>query len=143
MKKHFLSTTNGYHKCELDSLGWEVTLSVMLEDPRSPCRSVLRKGDSFGNLLYDFLSTVIPMDRVRRIIEIGGGYGHLMRDFLRRDSKLEAIMIDLSPFLLAQQREMLRDFDVRFMLGDFLEMGDSVLPNIDLAGSPIPMTYHP
>ena len=133
MKEHFLSTTNGYHKHKLDSLGWEITLSVMLENPRSPCRSVLRKGDSFGNLLYDFLGTVIPMDRIRRIIEIGGGYGHLMRDFLRRNSKLEATMIDLSPFLLAQQREALRDFDVRFVPGDFLEMGDSVLSNIDLA----------
>jgi hypothetical protein len=105
----------------------------MLEEPRSPCRSVLRKGDSFGNLLYDFLSTVTPMDRVRRIIEIGGGYGHLMRDFLRRNSKLDATMIDLSPFLLAQQREVLREFDVEFIAGDFLEMSNSVLSNIDLA----------
>ncbi len=133
MKKHFLSTTNGYHKCELDSLGWEITLSVMLEEPKSPCRSVLRKGDTFGNLLYDFLDTVIPLNRLRHIIEIGGGYGFLMRDFLKRNSKLYPTMVDLSPFLLAQQREVLRKFDVQFIEGDFLEMSDSILSNIDLA----------
>ncbi len=105
----------------------------MLENPLSPCRGILRKGDTFGNLLYDFLGKVIPMDRVRRIAEIGGGYGHLMRDFLRRNSSLDITMIDLSPFLLAQQQETLRGFDVRFVLGDFLEMSDSVLSNIDLA----------
>ncbi len=133
LKKHFLSTTADYHKHGLDSLAWEVTVSVMLENPLSPCRNVLRKGDTFGNLLYDFLGTVIPLDRVRRIAEIGGGYGHLMRDFLRRGRKREATMIDLSPFLLGQQQETLRDFDVQFVLGDFLEVDDSVLSNIDLA----------
>ncbi len=132
LKRHFLSTTADYHKHGLDSLAWEVTVSVMLESPQSPCRNVLRKGDTFGNLLYDFLGTVIPLDRVRRIAEIGGGYGHLMRDFLRRGRKREATMIDLSPFLLRQQQETLRDFDVRFVLGDFLELNDSDLSNLDL-----------
>ena len=126
MKKHFLSTTDDYHKCKLDSLGWEITLSVMLENPRSPCRDVLLKGDSFGNLLYDFLVTVIPMNRIHRIIEVGGGYGYLMRDFLRRNNTLCATMIDLSPFLLAQQKETLREFAVKFVQGDFLEMKDLV-----------------
>jgi len=133
MKKHFLSTTDDYHKCRLDSLGWEITLSVMLENPRSPCRDVLLKGDSFGNLLYDFLVTVIPMDKIHGIIEVGGGYGYLMRDFLRRNNTLCATMTDLSPFLLAQQQETLREFAVKFVQGDFLEMKDSVLSDMDLA----------
>jgi hypothetical protein len=132
LKGHFISTTDGYHRHELDSLVWEITLSVMLEDPRSSCRSVLKKSSTFGNLLYDLLGTALPMDRIRRIMEIGGGYGHLMRDFLRRNDMLRATMIDLSPFLLTQQRETLREFEVQFLQGDFFEMDDQVLSNIDL-----------
>ncbi|MGA9097954.1 MAG: class I SAM-dependent methyltransferase [Methanotrichaceae archaeon] len=132
MEKHFLNTTDGYHKNDLDSLGWEVTLSLMLENPQSPCRSILKNKDSFGNLLYDFLSTIIPMNGIHCIIEIGGGYGYLMRDFLRRNNKLCATMIDLSPFLLEKQRETLRDFAVEFIQGDFFELGGSIFSNIDL-----------
>jgi hypothetical protein len=133
MKKHFLSSTDDYHEHKLDSLGWEITLSVMLENPKSPCRSVLPKGESFGNLLYDFLSTVIPMNIIHRLIEIGGGYGYLTRDFLMRNNTLDATMIDISPFLLSQQRETLRDFPVQFVRGNFLDMDDSVAFGVDLA----------
>ncbi|MDD1753925.1 MAG: class I SAM-dependent methyltransferase [Methanotrichaceae archaeon] len=132
MNGYSLNKTDGYHKYELDSLKWEITLSVMLEDPGGPCRSVLVKSDSFGNLLYDFIATVIPMDRVRYLIEIGGGYGYLMRDFLKRNKMLSATMVDLSSFLLERQRETLQEFAVKFVLGDFFEMDDSILSNIDL-----------
>lgn len=133
LKEYYLNTTEYYLEHKLDSLAWEITLSVMLEDPRSLCRTVLKKGDTFGNLLFDFLSTIIPMSRIRRLIEVGGGYGYLMRDFLRRNKELSAIMIDISPFLLAQQQETLRGFQVQFLQGDFFEMDESVLSNIDLA----------
>jgi hypothetical protein len=133
MKEYFLNLTEDYHKNKLDSLIWEITLSVMLEDPRSLCRSILKRDASFGNLLYDFLEMAVPMDRVARFIEVGGGYGHLMRDFLRRNNKLSATMIDLSPLLLAKQRETLREFEVQFIQEDFLEMDSSILSNIDLA----------
>ncbi len=132
MEKHFLNTTDGYHKNDLDSLGWEITLSLMLENPQSPCRSILKNNDSFGNLLYDFLNTIVPMNSIYHIIEIGGGYGHLMRDFLKRNNKLCATMIELSPFLLEKQRETLSDFAVEFIQGDFFEMGCSVFSNNDL-----------
>jgi hypothetical protein len=130
--RHFLSTTDDYHKHRLDSLGWEVTLSIMLENPQSPCRSILKRGDSFGNLLYDFLSSSIPMENIRNITEIGGGYGFVMRDFLRRNSRLLATMIDLSPFLLEQQRNTLKESDVHFIQEDFFEMDNSVLSGADL-----------
>lgn len=135
MKGHFLSTTDDYHKRMLDSLCWEVTLSIMLENPKSPCRDVLLKDGSFGNLLYDFLDTVIPMHKVRRIAEIGGGYGYLMRDFLRRNGMLQAAMIDLSPFLLSWQRQTLAGYAVKFLQADFLKlnMKDCILSLIDLA----------
>jgi hypothetical protein len=131
--KHYLNTTKDYHEHKLDSLVWEITLSVMLEDPRSLCRTILRKGDTFGNLLFDYLSTVVPMGRIRRLIEVGGGYGYLMRDFLRRNKELSATLIDISPVLLAQQREALRGFPVQFLQGDFFEIDESVLSKIDLA----------
>lgn len=83
LEKYFLNKTDYYHKYRLDSLGWEVTISAMLENPQSPCRSILKRGDSFGNLLYDFLSKVLPMGTINRIIEIGGGYGWLMMDFFK------------------------------------------------------------
>ena len=133
MKNYYLNTTKDYHEHELDSLVWAITLSVMLEDPRSLCRAVLRKGDTFGNLLFDFLSTVVPMGRIRRLIEVGGGYGYIMRDFLRRKKELSTTMIDISPFLLAQQQETLRGFPVQFLQEDFFQMDESVLSNIDLA----------
>lgn len=132
LERYFLNKTDYYHKYRLDSLGWEVTISAMLENPQSPCRSILKRGDSFGNLLYDFLSKVISMDAIGRIIEIGGGYGWLMRDFLRRNSKLSATLIDLSPFLIEQQRETLQEFDAKFIEGDFFEIDDSVLSGTDL-----------
>lgn len=133
MSRYFLNTTDGYHKNMLDSLGWEVTLSVMLEDERSPCRSVIRRPDTFGNLLYDFLSNVLPMDSVRRVVEIGGGYGYLMRDFLQRNERLRATMVDISPVLLSAQAKTLQGFDVHFRREDLLAMEPSALSGFDLA----------
>lgn len=132
LKKHFLNTTEGYHRNSLDSLCWETTLSLMLENSSGPCRSILKKNDSFGNLLYDFLKPIIPMNHIHRITEIGGGYGYLMRDFLGKNNKLCATMIDLSPLLLQQQQKILRSFDVQFIQGDFFEMDDSILSRTDL-----------
>jgi hypothetical protein len=133
LSRYFLNTTDGYHKNKLDSLGWEATLSVMLEDIGSPCRSVIRRPNTFGNLLYDFLSTVLPMDSIRLIIEIGGGYGHLMRDFLRRNERLRATMVDISPVLLSAQEKALQGFDVQFKGEDFLAMEAGFLSGFDLA----------
>lgn len=104
----------------------------MLEDPQSLCRRILKKDGSFGFLLYDFLQTLIPLDAIASLIEVGGGYGHLMRDFLKRNDKLRATMIDLSPFLLEKQQETLREYEVQFIPGDFLKMDNSILSNIDL-----------
>jgi hypothetical protein len=130
---YFLNTTAGYHKNDLDSLGWEVTISAMLEDERSPCRRVIKKPNSFGNLLYDFLSILLPMDGIRRVIEIGGGYGYLMRDFLQRNKRLRAAMVDISPVLLSAQQRTLQGFDVQFKEEDFLAMEAAAFSGFDLA----------
>jgi len=105
----------------------------MLEEERSPCRSVIRRPGTFGNLLYDFLSTALPMDSIRRIIEIGGGYGYLMRDFLQRNERLKATMVDISPVLLSVQQKTLQGFDVQFKGEDFLAMEATALSGFDLA----------
>jgi len=133
LKRHFLNTTAGYHEREIDSLCWELTVPIMLEDPQSLCRSILEKSATFGNLLYDFLAGVIPMDTLHSFIEIGGGYGYIARDFLRRNRDLRATMIDISPFLLKQQRQTMRDLDVNFIQADLSELKDTLLSGIDLA----------
>jgi hypothetical protein len=143
LKQPFLSTTDGYHKHELDSLCCELTVSMMLEDPRSLCRSILRKSASFGDLLYNFLAGIIPMESLHSFMEIGGGYGYLARDFLKKNSNLRVIMVDISPFLLEQQRQTLRGFDAKFVQADFLELKSSILSGIDLAVLNEVMGDHP
>lgn len=133
MKEPLLSRTDDYHKQVLSTLIWEVTLSVMLEDHRSLCRSILQKNESFGNLLYDFLCTIIPMESIRSIIEVGGGYGYLMRDFLIRNKGLCATMIEISPALIEKQKALLGDFNVRFIHDDFFLADPLAFSNIDLA----------
>ena len=105
----------------------------MLEDPRSLCRSILKKSATFGNLLYDFLEGLIPMETIHSLMEIGGGYGYIARDFLRRNKNLRAAMVDISPFLLEQQRQTLKGLDAEFIQADFLELKDASLSRIDLA----------
>lgn len=132
LKRHFLNTTAGYHEREINSLCWELTVPIMLEDPRSLCRSVLKKSATFGDLLYDFLEGVIPMASLHSFMEIGGGYGYIARDFLRRNKDLHATMVDISPFLLEQQRQTLKDLNVNFVQADFLELKEPHFSEIDI-----------
>jgi hypothetical protein len=129
---HFHSTKD-YHLRDLKTLGWELTVCNALEPHDSPCRTVLKRSDSYGNLLYDFLGRLLPMEDVGKVIEIGGGYGYLMRDFLRRNGRLEACMLDIAPALLERQRESLKHFPVRFRQEDFLETEESSFQEFDLA----------
>lgn len=128
-----VNLTQEYHKISLDTLGWEFTVCNSLEREGTSVRKILRKDSSYGMLLYDFLSLHLPMSSVGRVVEIGGGYGCLMRDFVKRDSSLRPYMIDVSPFLLSKQKEMLRGSDVVFKEGDFLEIEKELLKGFDLA----------
>jgi hypothetical protein len=132
LEKAFLNNTADYHEREIDSLCWELTVPIMLEDPRSLCRSILKKNATFGDLLYDFLAGVIPMESLHSFMEIGGGYGYIARDFLRRNRNLRATVVDISPFLLEQQRQTLKDLKVNFVQADFLELKAPHLSEIDL-----------
>ncbi len=128
-----INTTKDYHINALTSLGWELTVCNALHPEDTPLRKVLVRDDSYGHLLYDYLRVLLPMERVRRVIEIGGGYGYLMKDFLGRDTSLKPVMLDISPYLLGKQKETLGGQEVVFRQGDFLETDPGDLASFDLA----------
>ncbi len=129
----FVNSTERYHREEMDSLGWELTVCEMLARPDSPCRRILREPRSFGSALNAFLSKFIAWEGVSTVLEVGGGYGSLMRDLLAERPGLHATMLDISPFLLARQREALKGTGTRFLEGDFFGSGKEFLGGFDLA----------
>lgn len=128
-----LNTTTDYHANRLDSLGWELTVCNALDPENSPIRKILEDNDSYGHLLYKFLRTHIPADDCNNIVEIGGGYGCLMRAFFDFSASMKAMMIDISPYLLARQRETLNGCDAVFKEEDFLQTDAQTLEGFDLA----------
>ncbi len=130
-----INDTASYHREEMKSLGWELTVCNMLEDALSPARSVLRRPGTFGELLFSFLAARVPCESLQSICEIGGGYGYLMRDFLSLKNFNRAAMIDISPFLLGEQRKTLKNapLPVTFIESDFLLMEKNFLQNVDIA----------
>jgi hypothetical protein len=130
--KYRINSTADYHKHDLNSLGWELTVCNALEPVNSPCRQILSFPYSFGQHLYNFLKETIPVDNIRTILEIGGGMGYLMRDLLVLNPQLRAKMIDISPYLLDKQKETLHSFDVDFELADILEVPSKALSGFDL-----------
>jgi len=130
---YFINSTANYHQQDLNSLGWELTVCNSLEPVNSPCSKILASPNSFGQHLYNFLNRIIPLDDIRSILEIGSGMGYLMRDFLTLNPRLRAKMIDISPYLLAKQKETLQPFEVDFELADILAVPSEALSGFDLA----------
>jgi hypothetical protein len=128
-----INSTKEYHMNRLNSLGWELTVCNALYPEDTPLRMMLSKNDSYGRLLYDYLSRWMPVEKIKKIIEIGGGYGYLMKDFLDRNRSLEPCMLDISPYLLEKQKETLGQYDVFYKEGDFLEIDPGMLAGFDLA----------
>jgi hypothetical protein len=127
-----VNSTADYYKSGEDSLGWELTVSNALYPEDSPCRKVLKKAASYGDLLYDHLSLFIPMGKVQNVLEIGGGYGYVMKDFLIRRPSMTATMVDISPRFLAIQRQTLKDYTVNYVIDDFMGLDPSTLAGKDL-----------
>ena len=127
-----LNTTTDYHTNSLTSLGWELTVCNALYLEETPLRNLLARNDSYGHLLYDYLGRFAPMESIRKVLEIGGGYGFLMKDFLDRSKGLDVCMLDISPFLLDKQKEILKDFSVSYRQEDFLETDMATLRGFDL-----------
>jgi hypothetical protein len=128
-----LNSTKAYHVNRLSTLGWELTVCNALHPAGTSLRQVLRRDESFGHLLYDYLSLHLPMEKVERVIEIGGGYGYLMKDFLDRNGAIQPCMLDISPFLLDKQRETLEGHEACYCEADFLDTEPESLEGFDLA----------
>lgn len=126
-----INDTRAYHIDHLDTLGWELTVCNALDPDASPCRSILKKNDSYGHLLYDYLSRFFPMQSLRKIIEIGGGYGYLMRDFIDRNKSLQPTMLDISPYLLQRQRLSLPG--ACFIQADIMDVPACELESFEMA----------
>lgn len=129
---YFINSTVEYHQHNLNTLGWELTVCNALEPVDSPCRKILSTPDSFGHLLYNFLKTILSFDKINSVLEIGGGMGYLMRDFLSLNSRLRAKMIDISPYLLNQQKEVLKTRPADFELADIFTVPSKNLTGFDL-----------
>ncbi|MCX5818069.1 MAG: hypothetical protein NTX75_17790 [Proteobacteria bacterium] len=128
-----INSTKEYHTGQLNTLGWELTVCNALYPEQTPLRKILSRNDSFGHLLYDYLSNFMPIESIKKIMEIGGGYGYVMKDFLDRDNSLQPCMVDISPFLLQKQKETLSQYNVSYREEDFLETDPSILTGFDLA----------
>lgn len=129
---YFINSTQNYHTSTLNSLGWELTVSNSLYPDRSPCRTVLTKRVSYGCHLYEFLKENIPLEQVSSVLEIGGGYGYLMHDLLKMHPAFQATMVDISPFLLGEQKKTLLDYPVQFQLSDVFDLSRDTLRRHDL-----------
>jgi Methyltransferase domain len=127
-----LSTTNNYHVKELNSLGWELTICNALFPEGSPCRKILKTKASLGVNLYHYLEKSTSFSDVRDFLEIGGGLGYLMRDFLELNPRLCATSLDISPYLLSKQKEILQKYNVSFLQGDALKKDGDFFSRFDL-----------
>jgi len=120
-----INDPRNYYRSEIKTLGWELTVCNALSSPASPCRRTLKVDKPYGALLYDFIAP--PLTPPLQILEVGGGYGVLMRDFLKPHSSHGVQLWDISPALLAKQRETLSGFNVSFAECDFLAVGTEAL----------------
>ncbi len=128
---YFINSTQAYHINDLNSLGWELTVSNCLYPDRSPCRSILVRKTSYGRQFYEFIKENLPLERVRAILEIGGGYGYLMHDILTINPNFRVTMVDISPFLLAEQKKTLAEFPLHFILSDVNDLPETVIRDHD------------
>ena len=129
---YLLNTTEDYHVNNLKTLGWELTVCNALYPQESPCRNLLQSKDSFGVQLYHFLEKLIPLQEVHNVLEVGGGMGYLMHDFLSLNPALSATMLDISPYLLEKQKEILSGFNVSFCQKDILKINPDDLACFNL-----------
>jgi len=128
-----LNRTEEYHRGDLDTLGWELTVCNSLEDPRSPCRRILKHPASFGEALYRHLETVFNIDAIESVLEVGGGYGCLMAEFTRLNRRIRPVMLDISPALLDVQRRALEGTGAVFIGGDVFGMDADFFRHFEFA----------
>ena len=127
-----LHSTARFHRNDIETLGWALTVSNTLDPPESPCRRFLKGQGSYGTHLLAHLERRIPLKRMDRVLEVGGGYGYLMRDLLAVHPFPRVTMLDISPLLLKRQKEALRAYpSVRYVEADFLAIDARRLREFD------------
>jgi hypothetical protein len=129
---YFINSTQTYHSSMLNSLGWELTVANSLYPDRSPCRGVLTKRVSYGCHLFEFFRENLPLEEIQTVLEIGGGYGYVMHDLLKKNPDFRATMVDISPFLLDEQKKTLFDYPVKFHLSDVYNIQEDTLQEHNL-----------
>ncbi|MBP1749450.1 MAG: putative cytosolic protein [Deltaproteobacteria bacterium] len=127
-----LSTTDEYHRQDLETLGWELTVCNSLQPENTPVRRVLKNNASYGDLLYRFLNAHITLANITKVLEVGGGYGYLMKDLLGNNPAIQASMLDVSPALLKKQQESLTGHSVAYYLDDALKMDKAFFKAFEL-----------
>ncbi len=130
--QYTINDTTSYHINEMESLGWELTVCNALEDSSSAIYSLLKKQQSFGKHLINFLAGECNFNTISNVCEVGGGYGYIMRDLLNNRSELAATMIDISPFLLNKQKQTLQGSSAQFIQQDFFAIEDQLLAAMSL-----------
>jgi hypothetical protein len=130
---YFINSTQAYHATMLNSLGWELTVTNCLYPERSPCRGILLRRVSYGCHLYEFLRENLPLEQIRSVLEIGGGYGYLMHDLLKLNPGFQATMVDISPFLLGEQKKTLYEQTVKYILSDVNDLPEATFRGYGLA----------
>ena len=127
-----INDTSDYHINGMDTLGWELTVCNALESRNSPLVNILARDATLGIHLYDFLQTRIDPGSVCRVLETGGGYGFVMRDFLVKNPGLQSVMLDISPWLLEQQKKTLSGKNVNFIEKDFFQCDPGFFRDFDM-----------
>ncbi|MCP3872615.1 MAG: methyltransferase [Desulfobacteraceae bacterium] len=128
----FLNQTEHYHKNDMNDLMWEVTVCNSIEPANSPVRQILTQNRTYGELLAAYLFNLIPKKCCNNVMEVGGGYGYLMRDLLGNSPNIKANMVDISPAMMARQRQTLAAFDVNYLQSNFFDIDPGLIQSQDL-----------
>jgi hypothetical protein len=120
-----------YYRSEHETLGWEVTVSMMLEEDRSPCRELLTEPRTFGHFLSRFLREK-GVEEKGHFFELGGGYGTLARDVTRAFPDCRMTMMDISPAMLGHQKAILGFEKARFIEGGADDLTMEMLEDVTL-----------
>ncbi len=127
----YVNDPSSYYKSEHETLGWEVTVSMMLEEGSSPCRNLLAESATFGYFLARFLRER-GVANGGHFFELGGGYGTLARDLKRVFPDTGLRMMDISPVMLNHQRSILGEENVKFLEGGAGNLSPEMLENVSL-----------
>ncbi len=128
-----LNRTESFYCADDPSLLWEMTICQCLASGNSAYAKALARPAAYGRLVGEFLREEASLpERPGQIIEVGGGYGSLMAGLLEVVQPLKITMVDISAFLLQQQRKTLQDCPVEFVCQDIFSFLPTLQQPVDL-----------